>query len=592
MVLGIIPQHLRKKFFVLTAIMAVGGLFEMAGVGTLLPVLAMMANPEAFQSNTYIKQLFQLSGQPEPGILMFIALAGFVMTNIFRVIFSLFSSWAQINFAERFVVWLSAKIYEGYINAPYSFHLERNSITLLRNITTEVNLVAAVLKNLLDIFSELLVMIAIGSLLCTVDTFGVLIVSMFLALTALFFHYITRNHIAYWGRQREYHENLRFLEVQQGLGGIKETKLLHLEDLKLRDYAPFNLGSARATQRNTFMQTLPRIWLELLITLGLGIYLILNAIEGKPIDILLPELGLFGAAAFRLMPSLNRILGSMHGIRFGTPAVKNLTAELALFDSFVQSQSVLRCHSNTEPLFFSDRIVARSLCYTYPTGHKRALDNISIEIIRGYSIGLVGGSGGGKSTLIDVMLGLLVPDSGELVMDGRSVFKNLGAWQRLLGYVPQSIYLNDDTIRRNVAFGLPEHLIDEMAVQRAVRLAQLETFANTLPLGLDTPVGERGVRLSGGQRQRIGIARALYYDPPILLLDEATSALDTETEQAIMWAVNALRGIKTLIIVAHRLTTVAQCDYIYRLENGRIVAQGIPSDVLDEKLCQMSIITC
>jgi ABC-type multidrug transport system fused ATPase/permease subunit len=288
---------------------------------------------------------------------------------------------------------------------------------------------------------------------------------------------------------------------------------------------------------------------------------------------MIPVLGLFAAAAFRLLPSVNRLVTGMQGVRFTAAVVDSLYADLMLPRPHASERSVV-------PLSFSDELVIDALSYRYPLASSNAVDGVSLRIPHGSSIGLIGGSGAGKSTLVDVILGLLTPTSGRVLVDGIDIQSNIRGWQSIIGYVPQTIFLADDTLRRNVAFGLPEELIDDDAVRRALRAAQLESFVAELPEGWNTGVGERGVRLSGGQRQRIGIARALYHDPQVLVLDEATSALDTETEAGVMADVEALHGAKTLIIVAHRLSTVRNCDVLYRFERGRMAQAGSFAEVI------------
>jgi ABC-type multidrug transport system fused ATPase/permease subunit len=288
---------------------------------------------------------------------------------------------------------------------------------------------------------------------------------------------------------------------------------------------------------------------------------------------IVPTLALFAAAAFRLMPSVTRILNAIHTLRYGTPV------DDALYDELKDAVYQPPAKATTRAPAFHTSIELSNITYSYPDGHRPALDAVSLAVRKGESVGFVGPSGCGKSTLVDLVLGLFVADAGRVMVDGQDIQQNVRAWQDQIGYVPQSVYLTDDTLRRNVAFGLANHQIDEAAVQRAIKAAQLDEFVASLPNGLETIVGERGVRLSGGEHQRIGIARALYHDPAVLVLDEATSALDAATEQGVMRAVTALQGSKTLLIVAHRISTVAQCDRLYRLEQGRVVAAGEPSQV-------------
>jgi ABC-type multidrug transport system fused ATPase/permease subunit len=321
------------------------------------------------------------------------------------------------------------------------------------------------------------------------------------------------------------------------------------------------------------LQQLPRLWLELLAIAGLAILVISMLAQGRALEALLPTLGLFAAAAFRLMPSVNRVLTSVSSLRYALPVIHTVHAELELTAPEATKARVAI-------MAFREELKVQNIAYAYPGAHDAALKEISLFVRCGESVGIIGGSGAGKSTLVDILLGLLTPDSGEVRVDGQDIQHALRGWQDQIGYVPQSIFLTDDTLIRNVAFGLPSRQIDTAAVWRAIRAAQLEEFVQTLPQGLDTMVGERGVRLSGGQRQRIGIARALYHDPAMLVLDEATSSLDTATERGVMQAVRALHGAKTTLIVAHRLSTVQHCDRLYRLEHGRVVQEGTPETML------------
>ena len=321
------------------------------------------------------------------------------------------------------------------------------------------------------------------------------------------------------------------------------------------------------------MHQVPRLWFELLAVAALLLLTAVMVWQGTPSTKLIPMLGLFATVAFRMLPSVNHISAATQRLRVSEAMLSSLHKELALENEIPPSRSA-------SPLRFHDRIVLENVSFCYQGAHEAALKSISICIPHGTSVGFVGGSGAGKSTLVDVILGLLPPTSGRVTVDGQNIHDSLRGWQNVIGYVSQSIYLCDDTIRRNIAFGVPEKDIDNDAVWRALKSAQLDEFVESLPDRAETFVGERGVRLSGGQRQRIGIARALYHDPEVVVLDEATSALDTETEKGVMAAVDALHGVKTLIIVAHRLTTVSGCDLLYRLDKGRVVQSGTYAEVI------------
>ena len=361
--------------------------------------------------------------------------------------------------------------------------------------------------------------------------------------------------------------------MQQGLAGIKDVILLGREREFLDQYEHHNVKNAELNRRFTIVQQLPRMWMETLAVFGLGLLVFVMISQGQSVDEILPKLALFGAAAFRLMPSASRILNSVQNLSYGRSTIETLSAEFKLQERELPPV-------NFERHLLSKNLTLNNIYFQYPTAPKLSINNVSMTVNCGESVGFVGMSGAGKSTLVDVLLGLLKTSSGTVCLDGKDIYDNLRNWQDQVGYVPQSIYLTDDTLRRNVAFGLIDQEISDTAVWHALEAAQLGDFIRSLPLGLNTVVGERGVRLSGGQRQRIGIARALYHDPSVLVLDEATSSLDVETEHGVMQAVNSLHGTKTIIIVAHRLSTVEYCDRLYRIEASRLTEEGTFDEVV------------
>jgi ABC-type multidrug transport system fused ATPase/permease subunit len=357
------------------------------------------------------------------------------------------------------------------------------------------------------------------------------------------------------------------------LGGVKDVKLLGREEDFLHQYHTHNKGSTYIGQLQATLQAIPRLGLELLAVLGLALLVFVMIGQGQSLDALLPTLGLFAAAAFRMLPSVNRVLSAIQSVRFSVPVVDTMYSELRMLELAPSPQ-------RGPPLRLGNTLTLEGVCFQYPSAEAMAIRDVSLSIERGSSVGFVGGSGAGKSTLVDIILGLLTPGSGTVAVDGTDIQSNLRGWQDQVGYVPQTIFLTDDSLRRNIALGLSSETIDEAAVRRALRSAQLAEFVDGLPDGLDTVVGERGIRLSGGQRQRIGIARALYHDPPVLVLDEATSSVDTATEADIMSAVRALRGDKTILIIAHRLSTVEHCDRLFCLDQGRVSTEGEAATVL------------
>ena len=555
----------QRNIVVLLGLMFVGMVLETLSVGLVIPAIALLTQSELSRNYPALQPVLQTLGNPSQRSLIFGGMLVLFGMYLIKALFLALLAWQQTRFAYGVQARLSQRLFAVYLHQPYTFHLQRNSAQLIRNVINEVNLFTfnGIMPSLI-LFTESLVLLGLCSLLLFVEPLGALIVVSVLGAAAWGFHRLTRGRIARWGEARQYHEGLRIQHLQQGLGGAKDAKLLGRENEFLEQYRPHNVQSARVGQLQTTLQQLPRLWLELLAVIGLVMLVISMLAQERALEAVLPALGLFTAAAFRIMPSVNRVLGAVQSLRYGLPVIDVLHAELNLV-----TPKVAATHSSVTP--FRASLELSQITYTYPFAAEPTLKDISLTIRRGESVGFIGASGAGKSTLVDILLGLLTPDAGNVREDGQDIQPNLRNWQDQIGYVPQLIFLTDDTLRRNVAFGLPVDQIDEAAVWRAIHAAQLEQLVNELPLGLDTLVGERGVRLSGGQRQRIGIARALYHDPAVLVLDEATSALDTATERSVMNAVRALQGDKTLIIIAHRLSTVAHCDHLYRLDRGRLV---------------------
>jgi len=420
---------------------------------------------------------------------------------------------------------------------------------------------------------EILVLLGVSVLLLLVEPIGAILIISLLGFTGWAFNKLTRKHILIWGEKLQLHEGLRIQHLQQGLGGAKDVKLLGRENEFLDQYALHNAGSAHMSRRQSILLALPRLILEFFAVIALVSLVIVLINKGKSIDLLLPIIGLFAAAAFRLLPSVNRVIGAVQLLRFTSPIANTLYDEIHLIH---KTESI----SYEGEVILKNNLEIKNVRFSYPSSELEIIKDININIIFGKTVGFIGESGAGKSTLVDIILGLLTPVSGEIIVDGINITKSIRGWQNQIGYVPQSIYLVDDSLRRNIAFGLPIKDISDDAVWQAARSAKLEEFINKLPDGLETIVGERGVKLSGGQQQRIGIARALYHNPSVLVLDEATSSLDIETERKVMDAVNELHGEKTILIVAHRLSTVESCDYIYRLEQGKIISEGTPEVML------------
>lgn len=560
---------------VLMGLMLIGMALETLGVGLVIPTIALLMQDDIGRSYPALRPILNALGNPGQQALIVWGMIGLITVYAIKASFLGFLAWRQTRFAFGVQAHLAQRLFTTYLRQPYTFHLQRNSAQLMRNIVAEVTqFTGGAIMPAMIVMTEALVMIGIGSLLVAVEPVGALIVVIVLGGMSWAFHRSTRARIERWGKARQHHEGLRLQHLQQGLGGAKDVKLLGREADFLAQFGTHNSQSARASMLHSTLQQISRLWLELLAVAGLATLVLTMVARGRDMATVVPTLGLFGMAAFRLMPSINRVLASVQSARYALPVVNILHEELSLPTSVPPAR-------HTEPVRgFQREIRLNDVSYTYDGAPRPALNHLSFVIRRGESVGFIGPSGAGKSTLVDVILGLLASDTGQVCVDGRDISGDIRSWQDQIGYVPQAIYLTDDTLRRNVAFGLPDAQIDSAAVTDAIRVAQLEDFVKTLPDGLETVVGERGVRLSGGQRQRIGIARALYHNPEVLVLDEATSALDAVTERGVMQSVEALHGSKTVIIVAHRATTVEYCDRLCRLEHGRVVEEGAPEVVL------------
>jgi ABC-type multidrug transport system fused ATPase/permease subunit len=567
--LSILEPAQRRSALGLLCLMFIGTVLETLGIGLVIPALALMTRKDLLQSPS-LTPLIAALGNPNQTELIILGMFALVAIYLIKTGFLIFLDWKQVKFVFGLQASLSEKLFTGYLNHTYSFHLQKNSAQLINNVLTETtNFTFGTIIPTVTLIAESLVFAGLACLLLIVEPVGALVTFCALGVTGWCFHYFTSRKLVHWGKVRQEHEGLRLQHLQQGFGSVKDVKLLGRENEFIKVYAFHNNETAHMMQHKAFVQDLPRLGLDLLAIVGLAILVINLLHEGKAPAMLIPTVGLFAAATFRFIPSVHRILHSIQSLRYSLPIITTLDAEIRNFPPPLTLKTTSRIR-------FERELELRQVSYSYSEGTPNIIDEVDLKVPQGTSLGLIGGSGAGKSTLVDIVLGLLDPTDGNVLVDGVDIRQNLRGWQNQIGYVPQNIYLTDDSLRRNIAFGLPEEEINESSVLAAINAARLRELVDSLPDGLNTAVGERGVRLSGGQKQRIGIARALYNDPAVLVLDEATSALDTLTEQEVMKAVNDLRGTKTLIIIAHRLSTLNSCDCIYEIERGKLSRKNGP----------------
>jgi ABC-type multidrug transport system fused ATPase/permease subunit len=557
----------------------IAAIFETAGIGLIVPFVGIVTNPGIIQKHAILSKAYELLNFQSTNAFILFAVGCLLTVFILKNAYLLLFYYLQYKVIFNQKVKLSRTMFKEYLTKPYTFHLQRNSAELLRNINGEIPKVFdGILLASFQLLTETLVIMSILSLLIFTAPLATLTSGVLLGGTVFLFFRIFRNKISYLGKENQRVSRELIKWVNQGLGASKEVKVSGREGYFVNSYNKQSKIMASNTIYKNMLDQIPRLFIETLLVSVVLITMIIIVFQGTDTSKLVSTMSLFAMAAFRLMPSINRIVATLSSIRFSQPAltvvyndlIKDSNGKNKVFnDVFIESKPV---KVNNDERSFHNAIVLENVYFRYPNQEELSIKNVSLTIPIGKSVAFVGTSGAGKTTIVDIVLGLLEPEKGKVLVDGKDLNDLIPIWQSKIGYIPQSIYLSDETIRKNVAFGIADQDIDEIAVQKAIEDAQLKVFVESLPEGLDTVVGERGVRLSGGQRQRIGIARALYHNPEIIFLDEATSALDNETEKEIMKAIDGLKGEKTLIIIAHRLSTIENCDIVFKVDKGRLIS--------------------
>ena len=536
------------------------------GIGLVIPVMTTMTKATTGNSGSILQPLFNFLGIRAVGTMAGVAVLCIVGTYFIKNLYGIFLGFYSGRVGNYTSRYLNTMLFRSFLSRPYTFHLQRNSATLINSINQEIGMAVGLITLLQVLAQELLLGIVVAGLMIYTEPFAAISTLTILVLGTLFYSRITKPYIINFGKLRPKLQEPLTRHLLQGFGGVKDIKVLGRIDNFTTQYENQQVIVQNASLRHGLLKSFGPMWTELLAMSCLSVVVWVMIWQKRPPDRIIPLLGLFVVAVWRFVPTVNSLVGLINSIRYSQPAVASVFAEF----EFIKSQENL---VKTQ-IVFKDKVEMRNLTFNYPNTVKPSLHDVNIVVRKGETIGFIGPSGAGKSTLVDVILGLLPQTSGELLIDGAEMHKHNLEWQSTIGYVSQTIYLTDDTVRGNVAFGIREDEVDEVALERALRAAQLWEFIDTLPNKTQTIVGERGVRVSGGQRQRIGIARALYHEPQVLVLDEATSSLDIGTETEVMSAVRALHGFKTILIVAHRLSTVQHCDRLYRIEDARIVAEG------------------
>ncbi len=559
-------------------------LLETAGVASIMPFMAVLANPGVVKTNHYLAAIYAWLDFNSTNSFLFFLGVVFLILIVGSQVLKALAFWMQVRFSQTRNHSWSCRLMRNYLNQPYDWFLSQHSGMLGASVLQEINkLVHGVLFPAIQLVSNGLVALFLLALMLAVDPVLALSVVLVLGVAYASLFYFVRHYIRQIGEESRIANRERFKVAQEAFGGVKDVKVAGLEEIFVERYRVPSLRMTRREVAIKMLSELPSFVMQALVLGGIMIMLLYFLASRGGLQEVLPIFSLYAFAGYRLMPSLQSIYRYLSEMRYNAPVLETLHPDLRLMQrDNATNVAEVTVSDELESLGLRETLELDNIYYRYPGADKSALKAVNLKIPACSTVGLVGPTGSGKTTLGDLILGLLQPEKGVLSADGRQITQDLlQVWQRSIGYVPQHIYLSDDTISSNIAFGIPASRIDQSAAECAARAANLHEFVTgELPQGYNTLVGERGVRLSGGQRQRIGIARALYRDPDILILDEATSALDNLTEQAVMDAVHDLGQKKTIILIAHRLSTVRECDQIFYLEQGRVIAAGTYDELL------------
>ena len=568
-------QH-KRKMVLLVFLMLVSGALETLGVSMVYPVMNVVMEPDAVEKHRYLQvicNVFRIDNTVNLTIFVMLAL---VLVFMIKNAFLFFQQKVQLKFVYTNQFATSRRMMINFMERPYEYYLNADTAVIQRSITSDVNNMYGLILALLQLVSEGIVFVCLAAVSLVTDVYMSITVTILLIVVLLVIKCILKPIMKKAGEEnQEYYSGL-YKWIDQSVMGIKEIKIANKENYFINEYSKCGAGYVNAVQRYNLYNATPRLLIETVAIAGMILYMLVQLLHGTQVEDIMPQLSLLAVAAVRLIPCANRINNHLTSIAYFEPffmGVSDNLQEDIRDESIDYSEEAYREKKDVEKLEIKDKIELKQITYKYPNTDVLIFDRADMEIPIGKSVGIVGTSGAGKTTVVDILLGLLHLQSGEILADGVEVREHYASWLKNIGYIPQMIFMLDSTIRNNVAFGVAEGDIDDDKVWQALKEAQLDEFVRTLPEGLDTGIGERGIRLSGGQRQRIGIARALFEDPEVLVLDEATSALDNDTEAAIMESINRLHGRKTLIIIAHRLQKIEKCDMVYRVENGKAVRE-------------------
>lgn len=570
-VMVLLDKKQKRTMIGLIFIMLIGAILEAASITVIFPAIQAIIEPEAVESGI-TGSIYRFLGMKSVDQFIVVVLVGMIVAFILKNVFLFFQMKALFRFIYSNQFRTSERMMKNFLSKDYEFYLNADTAVIQRSITSDVNNMYAYILALLQIASEAIVFVTLTTVLLISDFVMTLVIAVVMVLTLYLIKIVIKPIMKKSGKENQDFYSGLFKWISQTVTGIKEVKIGGKENYFIDEYLKCGYGYVNAVQKYSLYNNTPRLLIETICIICMVGYLAAVVIAGGDVATLTPIISVFALAAMRLMPCANRINNQLTNLAYFEPFVLGISDNL---QDEINNPDYVKEFSSKEvkKLPVEKEIVLKDITYAYPNTEVLIFNKANMTIPVGSAVGIVGSSGAGKTTIVDILLGLLNLRDGKILADGVDVQTQYYGWLKNIGYIPQMIFMLDDTIRKNVAFGIPEEEIDDERVMQALKEAQLDEFVKGLPDGLDTTIGERGIRLSGGQRQRIGIARALYEDPEILILDEATSALDNDTEAAIMESINHFQGKKTLVIIAHRLQTIEKCDMVFRVENAQILRE-------------------
>ena len=558
----------KRMMGLLLVMMVFGAFLETASISLIIPVMTLVLSPDAVEKNELMAGVYHGLGMSSPTQFTVFVMGAMVVAFICKNLFLFLLQKTMYRFVYKNQFETQEKMLRSFVKRDYEFYLNIETSTIQRIIAADVVNAYLLILSLLQILSECTVFFMLAIALLVVDLKMTLVIAGLLVVTLVVIKEVIKPIMHSTGKENQDYSSLIYQWLSQTVSGIKEIKILGKEGYFIREYSERGAHYVAAMERLNLFSNAPKLLIETVCIAGMVAYMLVVVLSGRNLTEMMPALSAFAMAAVRLMPSASRINNQLTQLAYYEPFFMNVSDNL--LEETSEKNTDMSYARESEKLPVEKEIVLENITYAYPNTEKLIFDRAGMKIPVGSSVGIVGGSGSGKTTIVDILLGLLKVREGKISADGADIMEHYRGWLKNVGYIPQMIFLLDDDIRKNVAFGIPEEEIDEKKLWYALREAQLDEFVKSLPEGVHTGIGERGIRISGGQRQRIGIARALYHDQEVLILDEATSALDNDTEAAIMDSINRFQGRKTLVIIAHRLQTIEKCDMVYRVENGKI----------------------